>query len=150
MKIIYSLLIVILFVLYYFVDYLGFQSAFKDDIYIYCGRKWKKGRYKNKTASEKIKAFFFIDVCKDVIGWHYAFFWIHLLSWISVTVLVLYYYLSGGLSTLLRIILYCCASVNCITEFSCGFTYYYYRHLKCKSGYLKMLRKQYLLYNKKK
>ena len=75
-----------LFLGWYLMSYYGaFYVCFADDVEFHYGKKrMKNRRKKQKSFWQK---FLFLDIKKEVIPWHYAMFWINLIS--SIVALIM-------------------------------------------------------------
>ena len=87
-----------LFIGLYVVLYYGaFDVCFSDDVEFRCGKKRVRNRRKNVTGWWR--RFLFLDIKKEVIHWHYAMFWVNLISSI-VAIIALDAYVICGDKTL--------------------------------------------------
>lgn len=67
-------------VLYIFSYYGVFHTCLTDDVEFNFGKK----RMRNRRKKEKgfLRKFLFLDLRNEVVAWHYAMFWINLISFI--------------------------------------------------------------------
>lgn len=75
----WSLFLIVFYCLYY----VGFSGCLSDDVEFYYGKSRLKKRKKRKGFWKK---FLFLDIRKEVVPWHYAMFWINLVSFISMLI----------------------------------------------------------------
>lgn len=74
-----------LFVGWYLISYYGaFYVCLADDVEFNHGKNRMKNRRKNQKGFWR--KFLFLDIRKEVIPWHYAMFWVNLIS--SVVALI--------------------------------------------------------------
>lgn len=74
-----------LFIGFYLMAYLGpFSVCLSDDVEFHYGKKRMKNRRKKQKGFWR--KFLFLDIRNEVIPWHYAMFWVNLVS--SIVVLI--------------------------------------------------------------
>ena len=103
MKLFFEMLLASLLLIgLYAVIYQGaFYVCLSDDVEFHYG----KTRMRNRRKKQKgfWRKFLFLDIRKEVVPWHYAMFWVNLISFIAVLIL-LNVYIAGGDHEIVRII----------------------------------------------
>ena len=76
----------LLLVGFYLISYHGaFYVCFADDIEFNYGKKRMRNRRKKQKGFWR--KFLFLDIRKEVVPWHYAMFWINLISFIVALIM---------------------------------------------------------------
>lgn len=91
-----------LFIGFYGTTYHGaFYVCFRDDVEFHYG----KTRMRNRRKKQKgfWRKFLFLDIRKEVIPWHYAMFWVNLISFI-VALILLNVYVACSNNEIVRIL----------------------------------------------
>ena len=94
-KLIFEMVFVsLLFIGFYWVTYQAFYICFRDDVEFHYG----KTRMRNRRKKQKgfWRKFLFLDIRKEVVPWHYAMFWVNLISFIVCLILLNVYIACGN------------------------------------------------------
>jgi len=71
---------------FYLMVYLGvFSVCLSDDVEFYHGKKRMRNRRKKQRGFWR--KFLFLDIHKEVVPWHYALFWVNLISFIVMLIM---------------------------------------------------------------
>lgn len=76
-----------IFIGFYAMIYLGaFYVCLSDDVEFHYG----KTRMRNRRKKQKgfWRKFLFLDIRKEVVPWHYAMFWVNLISFIAALIML--------------------------------------------------------------
>ena len=86
MKIIEFLVVVLLFLVGFFLDYSQFSVCFSDDVAFNYGKAKMK-----KRKGNTLKKFLFIDIKDYIITWHYICFWIYIITFLPMVIFIILY-----------------------------------------------------------
>lgn len=71
---------------FYLMVYLGaFSVCLSDDVEFHYGKKRMRNRRKKQRGFWR--KFLFLDIQKEVVPWHYAMFWVNLISFIVALIM---------------------------------------------------------------
>ena len=131
------LLAVFLFVGGYVVTYEGiFYTCFHDDVDFHYG----KTRMRNRRKRQKgfWRKFLFLDVRKELVPWHYAMFWINLISSVPALVLLgLYVAFRSEPARIGFCVFFALAEIACATLIPVRWRLYLWNKVRSKKSYRK-------------